>query len=162
MFKCLDNPGNRPFPDSIDARCALLFSPSFHFLHPFFTRLINKTIRYRARYRRGNATFFFFSFFLFFFFFFLLFKSHAISKIDRCEIISICFVYYYHHVLYYFWIFKFCSNPISLYESFKKKKEKERKKIHLYLDKRTTRLDASPRIESDNSPLNREVSHPWL
>ena len=88
-----------------DALSFFPLPPSFHFLHPFCTRLINKTIRYRARYRRGNATFFFFfllPLLLIFFFFFCYFNRNAISKIDRCEIISICFVYYYHHVLYYF------------------------------------------------------------
>ena len=130
------------------------------FFHPSYKQ--DDSIPCEISSRKCNILFFLLLPLIFFSFFFCYFNRNAISKIDRCEIILICFVYYYHHVLYYFWIFEFCSNPISLYESFKKKKEKERKKIHLYLDKRTTRLDASPRIESDNSPLNREVSHPWL
>lgn len=109
--------------------------PSFHFLHPFFIRLINKTIRYRARYRRGNATFFFFSFFLlFFFFFFLLFQSQRNFQ-DRSVwnyfdlfrvLLSSCVILFLN-----FWILFESNLVVRIFQ----KKERKRKKEDTFVSR---------------------------
>lgn len=117
-----------------DALSFFPLPPSFHFLHPFCTRLINKTIRYRARYRRGNATFFFFFLLplllIFFFFFFAIsivtqFPRSIGVKLFRsvsCIIIIMCYIIF--EFLNSVRIQSRCTNL-----SKKRKKKKERRYI---------------------------------
>lgn len=123
MFKRLDNPGNGPFPDNIEARCALLFFPPLSFPASFLP-VINKMIRYKCKIssrKRVQRSFFSSNFF---FFFAISIARNVISEIGRCEIISICFVRVLSSC---YIIFEFLNSiGISLFESFKKKK-KERK-----------------------------------